>query len=110
MNILIAREEDGARFVFSYGEHQLGVVLFLDDAIDWMWVQHGGGEDDIASMVHVDREQTERFISERQSIAMQDEPVRSVRQAEWLGRVRMFRDETVDMAVMYGKVQARKLL
>lgn len=110
MNILIAREEDGARFVFSYGEHRLGVVYFMEIGACWMWVDGEGGEDDRAIPINVDADQTNAFIAELQSAYMQSEPMRSVSEAEVFGRIRMFRDETADMAVLFGRVQAKKLL
>lgn len=58
--------------------------------------------------IHADPEQSDSFVKERQKIASQDESVLSVLMAELDGRLRLFRDETRPMALMYGRSRSRR--
>lgn len=89
---------------FYDGDRHLGAVSFVVCA--WYW-QPEEGKGHVIDVL--DREAEEALMSQRQSIARQDESVRPALEAEWQGRVNIYRDETADMAVIYGRVQSRKL-
>lgn len=99
--------EDGDKWTFTWREHTtLGTVTYAQG--EWYW--HPSAEDPPTygrTAIDVDPEQRLRFIAERQSVARMDPIIRDAMLAELEGRLRMFRDETKDMALMYARAKCR---
>lgn len=89
--------------VFKGGEY-VGTVRFQIQTAAWAWE---AGPDDV--VIPVDSEQQAGLLQERIAIASQPDEAREALTAELEGRIVKFRDETVDMALIYGKAQANKL-
>lgn len=94
--------------LFTWNGLPVGTIGW--NGLEWWWytLDHWGNQFGEPQHIDVDPEQRARFVTERESVAKQPETVREVMQAELGGRIRMHRDETADMALMYGKVQARR--
>lgn len=78
---------------------------------EWWWhnLEHWGHQ--YGTSIHIEVSLTERrqFQVEHEAIATQPEHLRSALHAELAGRRRAFRDETCDLAELWGKARAMKV-
>ncbi len=97
--------QDRALFVFD----GLPVGQVVWDGTGWQWssLDQRGARLDLES-IEVDPDQYATFTKERQQNALCDESLIPVLMAELNGRVALWRDETRDLAFMYGKSRARR--
>lgn len=80
------------------------------DHTNWVWSYlYPDGEAYGYEPINADPESSSEFISERQRIALKDPSVVAVLMAELDGRLRLFRDETEPMALMFGRSKARRV-
>ncbi len=101
-------DADRPSWLFTWNGLPAGTVGW--NGLEWFWwmLDHWGNQVGGGHHIDVDPEALARFIAERQSVARLDESIRDVMQAELAGRLRLHRDETADMARMYGKIKARQ--
>ena len=99
--------DNSPSWIFAWDGEPVGQVTWGVHG-EWWWTPLGKKVRE-SVRIDVDPEQSARFISERQSIARMDETIRDVMLAELEGRLRIFRDETLDMALMYGRAKARSI-
>lgn len=59
--------------------------------------------------INVDPDMTKHFQNERMEIAKANPSIVDVLEAEYEGRLRVFRDDTFPMAMMYGRSKARRI-
>lgn len=107
LTIEVIPDEVHPKRLFLWDGEPVGSIHWSTDS--WIWCLLDGDVVRESVNIDVDPEQREQFISERQSAAKLDEPIRDVIMAELEGRLRLFRDETLDMAIMYGRARARTI-
>lgn len=96
--------------IFVYDGTPVGFVSFHD--FEWLWMPVGPDGEDLGighastEYIQVDPEMHDRFMRERVEIARRSEAVRNALSAEFQGRVRYHRDDTRDLALMYGRMKA----
>lgn len=82
-----------------------GTVFWAGD--EWLYQADG---DPTTQAINVDPEQTEQFREERLSIARLDQSVRPALEAEWEGRIRLYRDDSRALAEIGARVEAKRWL
>ncbi len=95
------------QILFVFDGLPVGLVVWT--ATTWMWsaLNERGARMDLEA-VDVDPQQSAAFNLERQRVAMSDPSVTAVHTAELDGRIRLFRDETRELAVMFGRSKSRR--
>lgn len=99
---LQSHDTDG-QIRFEYDGEPVGEVYWIGG--EWLWraLEADGQRLEQPVTIKVDPDQSAVFIAERQRIALQPESIREPLLAELEGRLRIFRDETRPMAVMFGR-------
>lgn len=101
-------DERGAWFI--YDGTPVGRVVFTGN--EWLWSPTGPDAEQFAAghpvieRIRVDDEARERFEQERVAIALSPEVARLALEIELQGRIRLHRDDTRELALMYGRMKA----
>lgn len=82
-----------------------GTVFWAGD--EWLYQP---GSESPTQAINVDPEQTEQFRQERLAIAYRDASVRPALEAEWEGRIRLYRDDSRVLAEIGARVEAKRWL
>lgn len=96
--------------LFVYDGTPVGFIGFHD--CEWLWMPVGPDGEDLGrghvstEYIRVDPEMHDKLSTERVQIAMRPEAARMASEAEYIGRVNYHRDETRELAVMYGRMKA----
>jgi hypothetical protein len=100
--------ERGALFV--YDGFPVGFISFHE--YEWIWMPVGPDGEDLGvghvttQYIQVDPDAHDRFVAERVRIASMPEAARLASEAEFAGRVNYHRDETRDLALLYGRMKS----
>lgn len=96
--------------LFVYDGTPVGFIAFHE--YEWLWMPVGPDGEDLGldhvttEYIRVDPETHDSLFNQRVDIASRPEGVRVALEAEFAGRVEYHRDDTRDLAVMYGRMRA----
>lgn len=107
MNVTWKDDEHAVlRATDEVSEDVFAILMFHDQTAIWSISMSMRPE----RFIEVDEDRRLAFVEERQRIARLPDSTREPLVAEWLGRVRMFRDETRDLALLGAKLTFRRWL
>lgn len=95
--------------IFVYDGTPVGFLGFHD--FEWLWMPTGPDGEDLGrghvttQYIQVDPEMHDKLLEQRVEIARLPEASRMASLAEFIGRVNYHRDETRELAVMYGRMK-----
>ncbi len=100
----------GPNWLYTWYGLPVGTVGW--NGLEWWWYaldNHGATLSRTAVHIEVDEDQRLAFISQRESVAKAPEgAMQEVLNVELAGRIAIFRDETAELAALYGKMLARQ--
>lgn len=95
--------------LFVYDGLPVGTIGW--NGLEWWWymLSPDGNLYGKPEHIDVDPDQRQAFQEERQKVALGSETILPVLMAELEGRIRLFRDESRDLVMMFGRSKARRL-